>query len=191
MSDASSGMTLAGVLLCEIAAVLLVGAAGRPLAGSAFVGAALALAYRWLRVQRRRFETARLERLALARAEAQVEASGGRAERAIEILEEARAQVPLDGPSARLLIELYASGDDLTSAVQLAIEHLAVLDPTDVRNMIASLESWNERQHASALSFAVTIRQTVWTLRGARGPFDELARSLDGAASTSPRRRPR
>jgi membrane protein implicated in regulation of membrane protease activity len=187
MSDASIGMTLAGVFLCEIAAALLVGAAGRPLAGSAFVGAALALAHRWLRLQRRRLETARLERLALARAEAQAEAAGGRTARAVEILEEARADALLDGPSARLLIELYASGDDLTSAVRLAIEHLAVLDPVDVRNMIASLESWDERQHASALAFAVTIRQTVWTLRGARGPFDELAR----AVSTSPRRRPR
>ena len=161
MSGTNGGLTLAGVFLCEAAAALLVGAAGRPLAGAACVAGALILVYRWLRSNRRRLEAMTQARLAAARAEALTESAAGRAERAIDVLEQARAEVPLDGPAARLLIELYAADDELTSAVQVALEHLPLLDPGDLRNMIASLEAWNEHQHAAALVFAVTIRRTA------------------------------
>jgi hypothetical protein len=161
MSNASTGVTLAGVFVCETAAALLVGAAGRPLAGAGCVAVAVALAFRWLRAQRRRAEAGARERLALARAEALAAATGGQVDRAIEILEQARDDAPLDGPAARLLIETYARRDDLSRAVEVAVEHLPLLDPDDVRNMIASLEAWNERQHAAALAFAVTVQSTA------------------------------
>ena len=157
----SSRVTLAAVFACEVAAAMLVGAAGKPLAGTVFVAASLALAFRWLGTLRRQAEAARHERLALARAEALSEAANGRAACGVEVLERVRVDTPLDGPSARLLIELYATCDELSGAVEIALEHLSLLDSTDVRNMIASLEAWNERQHAAALTFAITIRRTI------------------------------
>ncbi len=169
MSGASTGLTLAGVFLGEAAAALVVGSAGRPLAGIACAGAAVALAFRWLRLQRRHVEASARERLALALAEALHEEAGGRAQQAIEILERARAEAPLDGAAARLLIELYARRDELTRAVEVALENLLRLDPGDVRNMIASLEAWDERQHAAALTFAVTIQRTATMNRRGNG----------------------
>jgi hypothetical protein len=153
-----SEVTLAGVVACEAAAALLVGGAGRPLAGVACAAAALSLAFRWLLRQRRHVEAVGRERLAVARAEAQAEEAAGHDQRAIDILEEARTDASLDGPAARLLIDLYAKRDELTLAVEVALQHLPVLDPGDVRNMIASLEAWNQRQHAAALAFAVTLQ---------------------------------
>jgi hypothetical protein len=158
MSDASSRVILAGVFLCETVAAFLVGAGGRPLAGAGCGALALSLAFGWLHRQRRHVRAARQERLAVARAQALAEDAAGRDQHAIEILEETGTDTPLDGPAARLLIELYARRDELTPAVEVALQHLGVLDPGDVRNMIASLEAWDERQHASALAFAVAIR---------------------------------
>ncbi|HXJ19354.1 MAG TPA: hypothetical protein VMT03_03905 [Polyangia bacterium] len=157
----SSRVTLAALFACEVAAAMLVGAAGKPLAGTAFVAAALALGFRWMGTLRKQAQAAQQARLAIARAEAQGEAASGRAACGVEILERVRVDTPLDGPSARLLIELYASCDELSGAVEIALEHLPLLDPADVRNMIASLEAWNERQHAAALAFAVTIQRAI------------------------------
>ncbi len=62
--------------------------------------------------------------------------------------------------AARLLVELYAEAEHLDRAVQIALEHLDLLEVHDVRNMIASLQAWDEPQHAAALVMALTIRSS-------------------------------
>ena len=90
--------------------------------------------------------------------EAAVERADGRADRARETLERARGRQTFDPAAARLLVELYAEADQLDQAVQIAITHLDLLEVHDVRNMIASLEAWDEPRHAAALVMALTIR---------------------------------
>ncbi len=90
--------------------------------------------------------------------EAAIERADGRADRATEALERARGLPIFDGAAARLLVELYAEAEQLDRAVQIALEHLDLLAVHDVRNMIASLEAWDEPQHAAAMIMALTIR---------------------------------
>ena len=54
---------------------------------------------------------------------------------------------------------------DLDRAVQIALEHLDLLEVHDVRNMIASLEAWDEPQHAAALVMALTLRTPAPSVR--------------------------
>ena len=82
----------------------------------------------------------------------------GRADRARDALERARSRKTFDAAAARLLVELYAEADQLDQAVQIALEHLDLLEAHDVRNMIALLEAWDRPQHAAALVMALTIR---------------------------------
>ena len=89
--------------------------------------------------------------------EAAVERADGRAPRP-ETLERARGRQTFDPAAARLLVELYAEANQLDQAVQIAITHLDLLEVHDVRNMIASLEAWDEPRHAAALVMALTIR---------------------------------
>jgi hypothetical protein len=89
---------------------------------------------------------------------AAIERADGRADRALETLEGARGLPTFDGAAARLLVELYAEAERLDRAVQIALEHLDLLEVHDVRNMIASLEAWDEPRHAAALVMALTIR---------------------------------
>ena len=92
--------------------------------------------------------------------EAAIERADGRADRATEALERVRGLPIFDGAAARLLVELYAEAEQLDRAVQIALEHLDLLELHDVRNMIASLEAWDEPQHAAALVMALTIRSS-------------------------------
>jgi hypothetical protein len=89
---------------------------------------------------------------------AAIERADGHADRAMEALERARRLPAFDGAAARLLVELYAEAEQLERAVQIALEHLDLLEVHDVRNMIASLEAWDEPQHAAALVMALTFR---------------------------------
>jgi hypothetical protein len=92
--------------------------------------------------------------------EAAIERADGRADRATAALERARGLPTFSGAAARLLVELYAEAERLDRAVQIALEHLDLLEVHDVRNMIASLEAWDEPQHAAALVMALTIRSS-------------------------------
>ena len=56
-----------------------------------------------------------------------------------------------------MLVELYAEANDLERAVEVAIEHLDLLDPHDVQNMISSLRAWGEPQHAATLGIAAAM----------------------------------
>ena len=78
---------------------------------------------------------------------------------AIAILESTRARTNLNRPAARLLIDLHASADDVGRAVEVALEHLDLLEPADIRNMIASLEAWGERRYAALLTAAVSFQR--------------------------------
>ena len=92
--------------------------------------------------------------------EAAIERADGRADRATEALERARGLPTFGAAAARLLVELYAETEHLDRAVQIALEHLDLLEVRDVRNMIASLEAWDQPQHAAALVMALTIRSS-------------------------------
>jgi hypothetical protein len=90
--------------------------------------------------------------------EAAIERTDGRADRATEALERARGLPTFGGAAARLLVELYAEAERLDRAVEIALAHLDLLEVRDVRNMIASLEAWDEPQHAATLVMALTLR---------------------------------
>jgi hypothetical protein len=89
--------------------------------------------------------------------EAAIERADGRDDRARDALENARDRPTFDGAAARLLVELYAEANDLERAVEVAIEHLDLLDPHDVQNMISSLRAWGEPQHAATLGIAAAM----------------------------------
>ena len=90
--------------------------------------------------------------------EAAIERADGRVDRATDALERARGLPTFGGAAARLLVELYAEAEQVDRAVQIALEHLDLLEVHDVRNMIASLQAWDEPQHAAALVMALTIQ---------------------------------
>jgi hypothetical protein len=139
-------------------------AAVRVAAGTRQLDAALTIMVR-IAISEKRCQTAR-EVLGQMRAhglvdpflEAAIERADGRADRARETLERARRLPSFGAAAARLLVELYAEADHLDRAVAIALEHLDLLEVHDLRNMIASLEAWDEPQHAAALSLALTIR---------------------------------
>jgi hypothetical protein len=110
--------------------------------------------------------------------EARVELADGQQGRAIAILERARRGPSFGAPAARLLVELLAATNDLEQAVRVATEHLDLLDPQDVQNMIASLQAWDEPRHAAALTMAVTMRRIGF----------RAARELRVSSSPSPSR---
>ena len=93
--------------------------------------------------------------------EATIEHAHGGAHRAIESLERARAGAAFDGAAARMLVELYAERNDFARAVRVAIDHVNLIKEQDLRNMIASLEAWGEREHAVALTLAVALRRSI------------------------------
>ena len=92
--------------------------------------------------------------------EAAIERADGRADRAMDALERARGLPTFGGAAARLLVELYAETERLDRAVEIALEHLDLLEVHDVRNMIASLQAWDEPQHAATLVMALTLRSS-------------------------------
>jgi hypothetical protein len=140
-------------------------AAAGAAAGTRLRDAALTVMVR-VAIAEKRCETARevLERMRGARGlvdpclEAAIEKADGRPDRAAEALERARGLPTFGGAAARLLVELHAEAERLDRAVQIALEHLDLLELHDVRNMIASLQAWDEPQHAAALVMALTFR---------------------------------
>ncbi len=141
-------------------------AAARAAAGTPLRDAALTVMVQ-VAIAEKRCETARevLERmrhrgLVDPCLEAAIERAGGRADHATAALERARGLPTFGGAAARLLVELYAEAERLDRAVQIALEHLDLLEVHDVRNMIASLQAWDEPQHAAALVVALTIRSS-------------------------------
>jgi len=105
---------------------------------------------------------------------------------AVAILEGARARTGLDGPTARLLIERHASTEQVGAAVEVALESLHLLPQDDVRNMIASLESWGERPYAAALLAAAGPQRTATT--NSRGKENSrLPSARAGYAASTPR----
>ena len=91
--------------------------------------------------------------------EARLEQADQHPDRAIAVLERARHTPLFGAAAARLLVELLAEANALDRAVRVAIDHLVLLDPQDVQNMIASLQAWDEPRHAAALTMAVTMRR--------------------------------
>jgi len=150
-----------GVFACEVAAVLLIAVARRPALGALCMAAAVALGLAGLRRFRRAALNVAEQQLAAAWTGAARAAAEGCTGMAIAILESTRARTDLNRPAARLLIELHASADDVGRAVEVALEHLHVLEPGDVRNMIASLEAWGERRYAALLTAAVSFQQVA------------------------------
>jgi lipopolysaccharide biosynthesis regulator YciM len=177
LPKAPAAPLIAGVFGCEAVATLLIATGKSPFLGLLFVAAGISIAFAWLRRYGReadalvaaQLETAKAlladgSRTAAwnaARAAAHAAADGGHADRAIEILERARAGGAFDGEAARLLVELYAASNDLTRAVRVAVEHVCLLEEHDLRNMIASLEAWDEPAHAATLSLVVALRRSV------------------------------
>jgi hypothetical protein len=154
---------LAGLFGCELAAAVAIGLAGRPGLGLLFVGGALCLGLLAARRFARATPAPAAGPLVAAWTGAARAAADGAPAVAVAILEAARARTGLDGPTARLLIELHASSDEVDRAVEVALENLHLLAPDDVFNMIASLESWGERRYAAALAAAVGIQRTATT----------------------------
>jgi len=141
-------------------------AAARAAAGTRVRDAALTVMVQ-VAIAEKRCETARevLERMRHSGPvdpclEAAIERADGRADRATEALERVRGLPTFGAAAARLLVELYAEAEHLDRAVQIALEHLDLLEVHDVRNMIASLQAWDEPQHAAALVMALTIRSS-------------------------------
>lgn len=154
---------LAGIFGCELAAALAIVLAGRPGLGMVFVGAAIALGMAAARHLTRAARVAPAGPLAGAWTGAARAAADGAPAVAIAILEGARVRSGLDGPTARLLIELHASTDQIGRAVEVALESLHLLAPDDVGNMIASLESWGERRYAADLVAAAGAQRIATT----------------------------
>lgn len=75
--------------------------------------------------------------------------------RAIEVLEAARGRPSFGAAAARRLIELHAEVDDLKRAVQVALDHLELMNGEDLRNMLASLEAWGDAAGAARLAGAL------------------------------------
>jgi hypothetical protein len=105
--------------------------------------------------------------------EAAIERADGGIDRATLALERARNRPTFDGAAARLLVELYAEANHLDRAVQIAVEHLDLLEANDLRTMIAWLETWGEPHQAAILAVAMTMR-TLGAEREVRFP-DRLA----------------
>jgi hypothetical protein len=164
-----AGRLLAGIFACEVAAALLIGLANRPVLGLLFAAAAVWLGAAGTRRFRRASRAAGARQLAAAWRGAARAAADGAPAVAIAILEEARSRAGLDGPTARLLVELHASTDQVAHAVEVAVENLDLLDPADVGNMIASLESWGERRHVAALTAAIGVQRTATRNRRGNG----------------------
>jgi len=145
---------LVGLFGCELATALAVGLARRPALGLLFLAGATALGLVAARRLARDVRSAPVGQLAAAWSGAARAAADGAPAVAIAILEGARLRAGLDRPTARLLIELHASTDQIGRAVEVAVESLHLLAPDDLRNMIASLESWGERPYAAKLAAA-------------------------------------
>jgi len=148
-----------GLLACQAAAVLLVVVGGRPLLGGLCMAAAAGLGLAGRRRLRRPNPDVGERQMAAAWTGAARAAAEGCTGMAIAILESTRARTNLNRPAARLLIDLHASADDVGRAVEVALEHIELLDPADVRNMIASLEAWGERRYAAVLTAAVSFQR--------------------------------
>ncbi len=158
-----------GLFTGAVAALLLIVVARRPLAGGLCVAAVLALGSAGLRRLRRADPDAGERQLAAAWTGAARAAAEGCTGMAIAILESTRARTNLNRPAARLLIDLHASADDVGRAVEVALEHLEVLEPADIRNMITSLETWGERRYAALLMAAVSFQRTATMKRRGNG----------------------
>lgn len=156
-------VVMLAVFACEIAAVLLIALARRPALGGLCMAAAIALGVVGLRRFRRVDQDVGERQLAAAWTGAARAAAEGCTGMAIAILESTRARTNLNRPAARLLIDLHASADDVGRAVEVALEHLDLLEPTDVNNMIASLEAWGERRYAALLTAAVSFQRMATT----------------------------
>ncbi len=163
------GPLLAGIFGCQAAAALSIGLGARPGLGLLFAAAAVWLGVVGARRFRRASRVAGARQLADAWRGAARAAADGAPAVAIAILEQARSRAGLDGPTARLLVELHASTDQVGHAVEVAVENLDLLEPGDVRNMIASLESWGERRHAAALTAALGLQRTATRNRRGNG----------------------
>jgi hypothetical protein len=127
------------------------------------VMARIALEEKDFRLARQILAQATARRLVDPCLEATIEHADGGVDRAIEILKRARARAgaAFDGAAARMLVELYVETNDLTRAVRVAIDHVNLIKDQDLRNMIASLEAWGEREHAVALTLAVALRSSI------------------------------
>ncbi|HVT10554.1 MAG TPA: hypothetical protein VHO67_24005 [Polyangia bacterium] len=158
-----------GVFVCEVAAVLLIVIGRRPALGALCMAAAIALGVAGLRRFRRANLNVSERQLAAAWTGAARAAAEGCTGMAIAILESTRARTDLNRPAARLLIELHASADDVGRAVEVALEHLDLLEPADIRNMIASLEAWGERRYAALLMAAVSFQRVAMMKRRGNG----------------------
>ena len=93
--------------------------------------------------------------------EAAIEKADGHADLAREALARGRRRPTFGTAAARLLVEMYAEANDLSRALEVAIDCIDLLSVEDIRNMIASLEAWDEPSHAAALSVALTVRMAV------------------------------
>lgn len=167
---------MVGVFACEIAAVLLIVLARRPALGGAAMVVALALGLAGLRRFRRADQDVGDRELAAAWTGAARAAAEGCTGMAIAILESTRARTNPNRPAARLLIDLHASADDIGRAVEVALEHLDLLEPADVNNMIASLENWGERRYVALLTAAVSFQRMA--MMKSRGNGNSRLRSM-------------
>jgi hypothetical protein len=150
---------LAGVFGCELAAGLALAIAHRPGLALLFFAGALWIGMVGLRRFRHAARAACERQLADVWTGAARAAADGSTEVAIGILETARARTGLNRQAARLLVELHANSDDLARAVEVAVDHLDLLEPNDLRNMIASLEVSGERRYATALTAAMAAHR--------------------------------
>jgi hypothetical protein len=90
--------------------------------------------------------------------EARIEMAEGGPEMAIRALERGRRRPSFGGAAARRLVELCAERDDLSRAVEVALDCIDLLPEEDLRNMIASLDAWGAPDHAATVAVALALR---------------------------------
>jgi hypothetical protein len=95
--------------------------------------------------------------------EAAIEVAAGRVDGAIRALEQGRRRPTFGAAAARRLVELLAERDDLSRAVEVAVDCIDLLSEQDLRNMIASLDAWGAAGHAATVAVALALRKPIVT----------------------------
>jgi hypothetical protein len=95
--------------------------------------------------------------------EAAIAMAGAGPEGAIRALEEGRRRPTFGAAAARRLVELLAERDELSRAVEVALDFIDLLSEQDLHNMIASLGAWGAPGHAATVAVAMAFRSPSGT----------------------------
>ena len=95
--------------------------------------------------------------------EAAMEMAVGRVDGAIRALEHGRRRPTFGAGAARRLVELLAERDELSRAVEVAVDCIDLLSEEELRNMVASLNAWGAAGHAATVAVALALRTPIAT----------------------------